>query len=492
MRLRALAVLLVLSLAGPAGARAKGAAGAEPFDFLGLDANARAVGLGGAYTALASDSNALLYNPAGLGRIRRHEVTLMHNEYFQSVTQEYLGLATRQGFGLSLNYLRLADINRTTYARPDGGMGSFGISDLAVSAGFGHTFLEHISVGVAGKYISEDIDRFGAKTWAVDGGLLLSVPTLPGLSFGAAVLNAGPDVRFYRDREKLPLTGRGGLSYEHRGTAVAVDVVKERHDEVRVAAGLERVFFKTVALRAGYNGRNDAGIGIVGGAGWTWKGLGVDYAFTPYGELGLGHRISVTFRWGPEKEKRFEEYDRPAPFETKRAAREADEEAASEDEAVPLRVAPAPRQSSVLPAAADTPETRFAEAQRLMDAKDWAAADGALEGAAALLGPDDARRVLYLERKGTLALSRGDAASGRAYFAESLKAAGRLGVGGRHVADAYEGMGRCLLAQGDLDYAARFLRKSFEVEPSLRVKKLLEEVERRQKKSPILNDPKRP
>lgn len=174
-----------------------------------------------------------------------------------------------------------------------------------------------------------------------------------------------------------------------------------------------------------------------------------------------------------------------------RVPREEPHEEVRRVEAVPLRVAPAPR-AAPRPVAVDTPETRFAEAQRLLDAKDWAAADAALESAAGLLGPDDTRRVLYLERKGALSLSRGDPVSGRAYFAESIKAAGRLGVGGRHVADAYEGMGSCLLAQGDLEYAARFLRKSFEVEPSLRVKRLIEEVERRQKKSPVLNDPKRP
>jgi len=40
--------------------------GAEPFDFIFLDAGARPAALGGAYTSLAMDANALLYNPAGL------------------------------------------------------------------------------------------------------------------------------------------------------------------------------------------------------------------------------------------------------------------------------------------------------------------------------------------------------------------------------------------------------------------------------------------
>lgn len=480
MRTRALAVLFVLALAGPAAARAAGAAGAEPFDFLGLDANARAVGLGGAYTSLATDSNALLYNPAGLGRIKRHEVTMMHNEYFESVTQEYLGAATRQGFGVSLNYLRFADIPRTTYARPDGGMGTFGIHDLAVGAGFGHTFLEHISVGVAGKYISEENDRYGAKAWAVDSGVLLSLPAVPGLSFGAAMLNAGPDVRFYRDREKLPLTGRGGLSYEHDGTAVAVDVVKERHDKVRVAAGLERVFFRSVALRAGYSGRNDAGVGVVGGAGWSWKGFAVDYAFTPYGELGLGHRISVTFRWGPEKEKRFEEYDRPAPFETKRADREeGDEPVRAPDPLLPPTYdEPVKPATLPMPGPEDRPELWMVEAQRAFDAQDWAAAETALLRADERLGPKDPARVSYLERRGVVALAQGDEPEARRFFAEAIKTAQALKVGGGRLAASYEGMGQCLLRQGEVEYGVRFLRKAFDLEPSLRLRKVITDAEK--------------
>ena len=68
-------------------------AGAEPFNFLFMDSNARATGLGGAYTALAADANALWYNPAGLARVRRYEATFMHNEHVEGITQEFVGFA---------------------------------------------------------------------------------------------------------------------------------------------------------------------------------------------------------------------------------------------------------------------------------------------------------------------------------------------------------------------------------------------------------------
>ncbi|MEQ1920666.1 MAG: hypothetical protein ABL955_15865, partial [Elusimicrobiota bacterium] len=89
MRQRLTTALLLAALAATT-ARAQSSAGADAFDFLRLDANARAVGMGGAYTALATDSNALLYNPAGLARVRSSEATFMHNPYALGVGQQYI------------------------------------------------------------------------------------------------------------------------------------------------------------------------------------------------------------------------------------------------------------------------------------------------------------------------------------------------------------------------------------------------------------------
>ena len=64
-----------------------------------------AIALGGAYTALASDANALRYNPAGLAQARRYEASAMHDQYFQGATHEYFSLAAPGGWGASLTFL---------------------------------------------------------------------------------------------------------------------------------------------------------------------------------------------------------------------------------------------------------------------------------------------------------------------------------------------------------------------------------------------------
>jgi len=68
-----LSLLAVMFLAAFASAQ-------DPSDPFGLgraqDINARAMGLGGAYTAVASDGSALYYNAAGLSAVKKHEVGL--------------------------------------------------------------------------------------------------------------------------------------------------------------------------------------------------------------------------------------------------------------------------------------------------------------------------------------------------------------------------------------------------------------------------------
>ncbi|MEK7384366.1 MAG: PorV/PorQ family protein [Elusimicrobiota bacterium] len=297
---KTLAFLAIWILAPPA-AWGGGTEGATPFNFLFLDANARPAALGGAYAAVATDANALQYNPAGLGGVSSNHVTFQHTEHFQGVSQEYAALALKQGFGFMFNTVSFGKIQRTTVSDPRGtGLGTFGIRDLAASVGYGRSYKDGLlSLGVAGKYISEEIDNFRAQAGAVDLGAILDLKShgLP-MALGLAVQNVGTKAKFQSSREDLPVNVKTGIGWRFLESGLLIfDANIPREGGATMHIGGEYVALKTLALRVGYNGRNDAGSGVTFGGGLQHNRFSVDYAFVPFGDLGNSHRLSLSYRW---------------------------------------------------------------------------------------------------------------------------------------------------------------------------------------------------
>lgn len=429
MRTLLLAGLLVL---GPAAPRARAAsAGAESFDFLNLDANARAVGLGGAYTALATDGAALHYNPAGLGRARANEASFMHDQFVQGVSQEYLGFASRSGFGAQLNFLSLSGVPRTTISQPDGTGSSFGVSDLALGAGYGRSFGRDFSLGVGGKYLRETIDDVSAGGLAADLGMLYSVPNAEGLTLGASLLNLGPAVRFQRGKSKLPFTGRAGAAYKFEALGgeklLALDLSRTGSDKVRFGLGLEAVVMEALALRAGFTTRHDLGLGVTAGLGWSMPNLSFDYGFVPLGDLGIAHRVSVALRWGAKP---------GAPKERVESRRDV--------------------------------EAVFLNAQALIEKRDWTGARERLEEAERHIGKRHNLRVLYYERRAAIARLERRFEEAQQLYLEALRFAVDHDIRNPVVADTYVGLGLVFTAKGDNLNAGRAFRKALEVGPTPR------------------------
>lgn len=209
---------------------------------------------------------------------------------------------------------------------------------------------ESLSVGAGAKFIRENIDDLAAVGYAADLGALYKVPSVPGLTLGAAMLNLGPTVRFQSADESLPLDLRLGGAYVFGGAdrrnTLALDLTKTVYDKVRLGLGAETALWKALALRLGFTTRSDAGLGITAGVGWIGRSLSADYAFVPMGELGTGHRLSVTFRWGQERA-------RPAPPAIPEPAPEAAAPVATP--APTSEAEPAPVSAASEPAAAPVP-----------------------------------------------------------------------------------------------------------------------------------------
>ncbi|HAT72587.1 MAG TPA: hypothetical protein DCS63_07210 [Elusimicrobia bacterium] len=330
MPVRVLLLALLCAWAGPAGAsKIYPSAGSTSASFLKLGVGARAVAMGGAFSAVPGDPYAIYWNPAGLAGLdgKRH-AGLFHNDYFQGLGQEFLfytapaacfdlPLVGRPGngaFGLGLNYFytpkemeRRSGLYEADPVNPISPVeGTFGAYDLAFSAGYGWRRGADLSLGAAFKVIRQTIDDESGGSVALDLGLLREfrrdgVPYTAGFT----VQNLGPGIKLVSRRYGLPLVFKAGLSRPLPGLGglLALEVAKPVDNYPSAAIGAEYPLTERLAIRSGYRYRmygNELGAssGFSAGAGVVFDRLTFDYAFTPFGVLGNSHRFSINLSFG--------------------------------------------------------------------------------------------------------------------------------------------------------------------------------------------------
>src|SRR5437016_1250628 len=116
------AIIAVLGLLGNP-SKSHGSTGTEGASFLDIPVGAGPAALGSAYTPLATNAYAPVWNPAGLGMLSGNEVAGQHLSYLESMHYEFLSFVhpfdksrdsdTHRGIGASVQYLGSGDITRT-------------------------------------------------------------------------------------------------------------------------------------------------------------------------------------------------------------------------------------------------------------------------------------------------------------------------------------------------------------------------------------------
>ncbi len=329
MNSAALAVLLVLS-ALPAGAKGFGddQAGTSGANFLKFGADARAAGMGGAVRAAVDDASATYWNPAGLAGLRYRHATMTHAASYQSTFTDFLAYAQPieplfqrvSGRERDLRPDQLGTLGVAVLYQNSGGISEVdntGVptgdritpQDLAVFIAWGATLSRGLDLGIGLKYVSSKIQN-SAETGAIDLGARWRT-WLPGdfpYALSLSVANIGGQLKFREFGDPLPLTIAVGQAIKiTKGVTATLDFIAPRDRALYPSFGLEwRVPMQqglSAALRGGFDGRltgsnSEGGLtGVTLGGGLGIQRWGFDYGWSPAGNLGSTHKLSLSYRF---------------------------------------------------------------------------------------------------------------------------------------------------------------------------------------------------
>lgn len=262
--------------------------GTTAANFLKIGIGARAIAMGGAFSALADDGTALYWNPAGLVQIKKIELSTTYNVYFQGIKQGYLSLIfplLKGSAGLGANYVDMGKIEgRDEYGKPTG---DFGASDIQVCIAYARNVSSKVALGINAGMLVDIIAEDKKIAYLGDIGLLFKPAGF--VSGGVACQNIGSKL----GKDPLPLTFRGGIALRLKFINVETDVVKPIDDGMYNCAGFECWIRNILAIRAGYRTSQDIGSGASFGTGFKISMIQFDYAYVPYGDLGNAQRISL-------------------------------------------------------------------------------------------------------------------------------------------------------------------------------------------------------
>lgn len=263
---------------------------ADPFEDFQPSARARA--LGGAFTGIADDVNALYFNPSGLAQthygVNIGFANLMGQEFSEFKTAA-VGIALPKNLGTIALGGRLFDVNFEDVSL---------MSEQTWSIGHGFTLLSDIHsqlyFGYSGSlYRLSYEDEDAQNALGVDLGVTAILHQRTRLGFGVQNIN-NPKMGD-NNQIDLPRKLAMGISYiPYDGVTTTIEMRKDFAEETEFMAGVEARIFEPFTIRAGVH-QNPATWNA--GAGFNIRGITIDYAFSSHAVLDGTHYFNLGYKF---------------------------------------------------------------------------------------------------------------------------------------------------------------------------------------------------
>ena len=295
---------MILLVLGGAALASSDSTGTTPGNFLKLGGGARPVSMGGAFVGLADDINAVYWNPAGLTQNKAMSFTSMFNNYLAGIT--YTNLALTFGdpnmplsTGLAIDYLSAGAIDETTAGAPTGTGKTFTPTAFSLTMPFAFQIIEPLSVGFNAKIMSDKISTGEAFGYGLDLGALWKITNEISVGFCARDLLGA----LMETHATLPQTTTAlasnfalGMSYRLPSWKIALDYNQPNDNQGTINLGAEYSLSDIFYGRLGFSTRSEASAGgnMSAGLGLKVSIIKLDYAYTPYADLGASHRIAFS------------------------------------------------------------------------------------------------------------------------------------------------------------------------------------------------------
>ena len=246
-------------------------------------ASARVSGISEAYTGLANDENAILYNPGGLPNINNKVFSLNHAEWLEDIRIDNIiygqKLTYNTTIGFSVTHMWMPSIQgKDQYGQATE---SFNVSSSIIQIGLGYKIQRALYLGLTAKYFQEQLANYNASGIAFDFGVFMQT-AIKNLTLGFSVQNLGNKIKYDKLDQDLPLTFRGGLAYRmlDRQLTVSTDIVKSSDTDINLHLGFEYNFEQALFIRIGNQFSNVQTLSPSYGVGFVIKqSMETNYTF---------------------------------------------------------------------------------------------------------------------------------------------------------------------------------------------------------------------